>query len=242
MIYIDKIYLFIEKAPDADSELTSYSLYGSINEEIRRYGLGKFRGTFMLPNQSGQWIFENKEKILYSNDMLYYWINLKYKNIKGFASVSTNVMAFPIGSAPIINNVDQPLSTTPATTTTTQWEMLTEMPLRSSPIPSRTTSRPQKRPDIFQTCLPSITTVNGRLSYCKNNLIFEDKFDTFDSKIWQKQVKLNGSDGEFVMYDDRSENLYIENGHLNIVPTLTLQSRYNTLVSNINFGNRLVST
>lgn len=45
-------------------------------------------------------------------------------------------------------------------------------------------------------CLPSITTVNGshapKGSLCKNQLIFNEDFNTFDLKIWHHDKNMIG--------------------------------------------------
>ncbi|KAH8107555.1 hypothetical protein DFH11DRAFT_1170417 [Phellopilus nigrolimitatus] len=52
--------------------------------------------------------------------------------------------------------------------------------------------------------------------------VLDDDFSTFDTNTWHADVELGGfGNGEFQMTTDTSENLYIKNGQLYIMPTLT---------------------
>lgn len=68
----------------------------------------------------------------------------------------------------------------------------------------------------------SRTVYNHNIIPCKGQLIFEDNFDTLDYTKWQNVVELSSDefDADFVSFQNNSENLYIEDGILNIVPTL----------------------
>ncbi|EJD07749.1 uncharacterized protein FOMMEDRAFT_116159 [Fomitiporia mediterranea MF3/22] len=52
--------------------------------------------------------------------------------------------------------------------------------------------------------------------------VLDENFNTFDTNTWTKNVSLGGfGNGEFQMTTDSSDNLYIKNGELYIMPTLT---------------------
>ncbi|KAI0162050.1 concanavalin A-like lectin/glucanase domain-containing protein [Xylariaceae sp. FL1272] len=54
--------------------------------------------------------------------------------------------------------------------------------------------------------------------YC---LVLEDTFSTFNTDIWTKEVQVGGfGNGEFEQTTAGDENVYVENGHLFIKPTL----------------------
>ncbi|KAI0204079.1 concanavalin A-like lectin/glucanase domain-containing protein [Astrocystis sublimbata] len=54
--------------------------------------------------------------------------------------------------------------------------------------------------------------------YC---VVLEDTFSSFDTNVWTKEVQVGGfGNGEFQQTTDTDENVYVENGHLFIKPTL----------------------
>ncbi|KAI8813448.1 concanavalin A-like lectin/glucanase domain-containing protein [Cladochytrium replicatum] len=55
--------------------------------------------------------------------------------------------------------------------------------------------------------------------YC---LVLDEQFDTFDTKTWSHEFSLGGfGNGEFQYTTDDQENVFVRDGKLNIVPTLT---------------------
>ncbi|TFY58030.1 hypothetical protein EVJ58_g6670 [Rhodofomes roseus] len=53
-------------------------------------------------------------------------------------------------------------------------------------------------------------------------LIMQDDFNTFDQNIWTRDVEMGGfGNGEFEMTTDSSNNSFVQDGKLYIVPTLT---------------------
>ncbi|KAI0327877.1 concanavalin A-like lectin/glucanase [Cubamyces sp. BRFM 1775] len=53
-------------------------------------------------------------------------------------------------------------------------------------------------------------------------LVMEDNFDTFDTNVWTHEVSMSGfGNAEFEMTTDSSNNSFVRDGHLYIVPTLT---------------------
>ena len=59
-------------------------------------------------------------------------------------------------------------------------------------------------------------------SVCKGAVIFEDHFDSIDFNKWEPLTQFSSDfeDAEFNTYQNRSENYYVRNGQLVIVPTL----------------------
>lgn len=58
----------------------------------------------------------------------------------------------------------------------------------------------------------------------ENNLcmVLDEEFDSFDTNTWNREVSLGGfGNGEFQMTTAEDENLFIRNGQLYIMPTLT---------------------
>ena len=52
--------------------------------------------------------------------------------------------------------------------------------------------------------------------------MLEDNFDSFDTNTWSREVSLGGfGNGEFQMTTQEDDNLFIRNGQLYIMPTLT---------------------
>lgn len=77
-----------------------------------------------------------------------------------------------------------------------------------------------------QSCIVSQTTVSGTeaptRTICSGDLIFEDTFDELNHKKWQHEVTLaGGGNWEFQWYLNNRSNSFVENGVLNIRPTLT---------------------
>ncbi|XP_053672077.1 uncharacterized protein LOC128722392 [Anopheles nili] len=76
-------------------------------------------------------------------------------------------------------------------------------------------------------CVRSVTTASGALidrgrTFCSGELIFEDNFDFFDFEKWEHENTLaGGGNWEFQWYTNNRSNSFVENGELNIRPTLT---------------------
>ncbi|XP_055855484.1 gram-negative bacteria-binding protein 1-like [Episyrphus balteatus] len=70
-------------------------------------------------------------------------------------------------------------------------------------------------------CEKSVTTV-GRHPVCKGQLVFEDHFDRLNWTMWKREVRIpiDSDDSEFVSFQSRSENSYVSNGELHIIPNL----------------------
>ncbi|XP_075235447.1 uncharacterized protein LOC142332726 isoform X2 [Lycorma delicatula] len=71
-------------------------------------------------------------------------------------------------------------------------------------------------------CIDSVTKYNGMKSVCKNDVIFEDLFDSNISKDrWQHTVKISDlPDEDFVVFTNDVKNSFIKNGKLHIKPSL----------------------
>lgn len=72
------------------------------------------------------------------------------------------------------------------------------------------------------TCARSLTKVNGQYS-CINQLIFSETFDTgaFDASKWNTEIRFSTEpDHEFVIYQNRKEQLYVKDGDAFIRPML----------------------
>jgi hypothetical protein len=69
-------------------------------------------------------------------------------------------------------------------------------------------------------CEQSITTVQGQ-TVCKDTLIFSEEFDD-NLKKWNYETRfpLDTRDGEFVIYEKRSETSFIKNNNLIIKPEI----------------------
>ena len=53
-------------------------------------------------------------------------------------------------------------------------------------------------------------------------MVFEDDFNSFDTSKWNRDVQLSGfGNGEFQMTTALDQNLFVQNGELFIMPTLT---------------------
>lgn len=79
---------------------------------------------------------------------------------------------------------------------------------------------------IVQGCAPSVTTASGwkapKGQICKNQLIFEENFNTLNQRVWKHEQTLSGGGNwEFQWYVNDRKNSFIENGVLNIRPTFT---------------------
>ncbi|KAL5291468.1 GNBPA1 family protein [Megaselia abdita] len=73
----------------------------------------------------------------------------------------------------------------------------------------------------------STTIYNRNIRPCKEELIFEENFDSLDFTKWQGVIELASDeyDAEFVSFQNNSNNVFIYEGILNIVPTLLSDSR-----------------
>ncbi|OZJ06117.1 hypothetical protein BZG36_01050 [Bifiguratus adelaidae] len=70
-------------------------------------------------------------------------------------------------------------------------------------------------------CYLGIATI-PKNTYC---LVLEDNFSTLNTSIWSHEIQLGGfGNGEFEWTTDSSNNSYVSNGILHIVPTLTEDS------------------
>ncbi|XP_070492499.1 beta-1,3-glucan-binding protein-like, partial [Chironomus tepperi] len=77
-------------------------------------------------------------------------------------------------------------------------------------------------------CEKSVTTTSGTKAVnekkvCSGDLIFEESFDgTLDMDIWQHDITFTGdSSHEFQWYTNNRSNSFVDDGNLNIRPTLT---------------------
>ncbi|XP_055903003.1 beta-1,3-glucan-binding protein-like [Eupeodes corollae] len=71
-------------------------------------------------------------------------------------------------------------------------------------------------------CKLSATTVGGK-QVCKDELIFEDNFETLDWTKWSREIRIpqSSDDGQFVMFLDKPKNCHVKNGQLHIIPSLS---------------------
>ncbi|PSN52726.1 hypothetical protein C0J52_06148 [Blattella germanica] len=82
---------------------------------------------------------------------------------------------------------------------------------------------PQPPPTKPTTCEQSKTLMSGKPA-CQGQLIFEEDFNTLDSKKWAHDVKISGSpDFEFVAYTSDPGNSYVHDGILHVKPILTTE-------------------
>uniref|UniRef100_A0A1I8MMH2 Uncharacterized protein n=2 Tax=Musca domestica TaxID=7370 RepID=A0A1I8MMH2_MUSDO len=110
----------------------------------------------------------------------------------------------------------------------------------SKTISSKLCGSEEKPQPPINTCEPSQTVVKDLTNICKNQLIFEENFnDTeLDLSKWSFDVRnlLTGRiNEEFVLFDTRQENVFINDGILNIKPTFT---QANARMAAIDFGTR----
>ncbi|XP_055903002.1 beta-1,3-glucan-binding protein-like [Eupeodes corollae] len=84
-----------------------------------------------------------------------------------------------------------------------------------------TTGSTTKVQQLPNDCEKSVTTV-GRNAVCKGQLIFEDNFESLNWTMWKREVRIpiDTDDSMFVSFQDRSENCYVSDGKLHIVPNL----------------------
>ncbi|CAO1367307.1 unnamed protein product [Diamesa serratosioi] len=76
-----------------------------------------------------------------------------------------------------------------------------------------------------ETCVESETTASGTKAprtFCSGDLIFEENFDELDFETWQHEITLaGGGNWEFQVYTNNRSNSFVEDGNLNIRPSLT---------------------
>ncbi|CAO1306523.1 unnamed protein product [Diamesa hyperborea] len=76
-----------------------------------------------------------------------------------------------------------------------------------------------------ETCEKSHTTASGTKApgtFCSGDLIFEENFDELDFETWQHEITLaGGGNWEFQVYTNNRSNSFVEDGNLNIRPSLT---------------------
>ncbi|KAF8908093.1 glycoside hydrolase family 16 protein [Gymnopilus junonius] len=164
----------------------------------------------------------------------------QYANTGFPASPSASTTALPLGTSPFASVVTKSKPPLPSTRLAA--------PLAKSEKPWLTQREPRSRLAYFITyfciflgaaaaavvCWHGIATVDvlDRNSLC---LVLDEEFSgsDLDSSTWNKDVELGGfGNGEFEMTTDSSDNLYISNGELFIMPTVTTAK-----VSNIFQGN-----
>ncbi|CAH2003596.1 unnamed protein product [Acanthoscelides obtectus] len=81
---------------------------------------------------------------------------------------------------------------------------------------------------LLKNCKKSVTTVNGKQNFCNGQLIFEDNFNSLDTKKWQPENTLSGGGNwEFEWYSPDKRNSYVQNGVLHIKPTLLADEKGN---------------
>lgn len=76
-----------------------------------------------------------------------------------------------------------------------------------------------------ETCVKSETTASGTKAprtFCSGDLIFEENFDELDFETWQHEITMaGGGNWEFQVYTNNRSNSFVEDGNLNIRPSLT---------------------
>lgn len=110
-------------------------------------------------------------------------------------------------------------STTTTTTTTTKKPKVTP----TTATPTTTRKKTSTTPTTTEApCIPSVTIVKNRGPLCKNELIFEDTFSSLNRSKWENEIRISGDmeDAEFVSFQNRNENYFVQDGKLNIIPTL----------------------
>ncbi|XP_018335441.1 beta-1,3-glucan-binding protein [Agrilus planipennis] len=90
-------------------------------------------------------------------------------------------------------------------------------------------------------CIPSATQIGGR-NACKNELIFEETFDTWRPDLWSLEQRFAGApDYEFVVYSNNPTYTKVANGVLSIHP-IPIENQYGngfvTLPNGLDLGDR----
>lgn len=97
---------------------------------------------------------------------------------------------------------------------------------------------------ILPKCELSNTKVNGEITKCRGEVIFEDNFNLLDYTKWESVTRFSSDvqDAEFCSYQNRSENVFVQGGNLFIVPSLqsTIPGFTETLIrtGKIDFGTK----
>lgn len=95
-------------------------------------------------------------------------------------------------------------------------------------------------------CELSETTLARGQTVCKGAVIFEDHFDSVDFAKWEPITRFSSDyeDAEFNSYQNRSDNYYVRNGVLSIVPTLQTTVEgfddHRIRAGSLDFGSRCV--
>lgn len=106
-----------------------------------------------------------------------------------------------------------------------------------------TTTRHSKNCDdsmIVTNCDNAETIVLGMTQLCRDQLLFEDNFDTaqLNTDKWTYDIRhrLIGTQAEeFVVFDNHAENIFLNEGYLQIRPTLTKEKMRQ---AKLDFGTR----
>lgn len=188
--------------PDVEG-IKLFAFHAKLNEELN----GREGGTFsrdIIKSVNGRWTFFEPYVRLKLGDVLYYWTYVDYFNgINKLGYVNDDKM-IKVTEEHIVDKYEE--STTIKITTTT------EKTTTKNTTPDKTTS---------PSCKTSITKVKGR-SKCKNKVIFNDEFNTFDRNKWKTEMRFAGEpDYEFVIYTNNTRVLQTTNGRLTITPTMS---------------------
>ncbi|XP_075164785.1 gram-negative bacteria binding protein 2 isoform X2 [Haematobia irritans] len=89
-------------------------------------------------------------------------------------------------------------------------------------------------------CISTQTQVQGKPSICKDQLIFEENFNSsqINTDIWsydRRNLLIGKQTEEFVIFDDNRENIYLSEGTLHIRPTF---ASANKRTESIDLGSR----
>ncbi|XP_057667244.1 uncharacterized protein LOC130900563 [Diorhabda carinulata] len=200
---------FSVSIPDEEG-IKLFAFHGKINQEMNYREAGTFSRDILKPKY-GFWTFSDSSTKLKIGDRIYFWTYVEYFN-------GQSKLGYP--------KDDQIFTVT---------ELIHKPPGRdripgggsafskSSSTSTTTTSLPDvELTDNNNICEPTVTTINGGLSTCKERLIFDEPFNNqITSKYWNIENRLAGKpDYEFVIYSDRPETIFVANDTLVIKPEL----------------------
>ncbi|XP_056629844.1 uncharacterized protein LOC130440605 [Diorhabda sublineata] len=200
---------FSVSIPDEEG-IKLFAFHGKINQEMNYREAGTFSRDILKPKY-GFWTFSDSSTKLKIGDRIYFWTYVEYFN-------GQSKLGYP--------KDDQIFTVT---------ELIHKPPGRdripgggsafskSSSTSTTTTSLPDvELTDNNDICEPTVTTINGGLSTCKERLIFDEPFNNqITSKYWNIENRLAGKpDYEFVIYSDRPETIFVANHTLVIKPEL----------------------
>ncbi|XP_068142004.1 gram-negative bacteria-binding protein 1 isoform X2 [Drosophila tropicalis] len=171
------------------------------NRNFTSFTLGQFSHQLREP-QEGLWYYDFITDNLKAYDILHIWTSVQHENAL-FRDFENPLEVCRLGGKFVPKDCSNTSDETTGSIEDTD----------SQALP------PQRSPEKCEPTITEISSPRSATPLCKDQLIFEENFDTLNESRWSHEVRfpLDTNDAEFVLYDGKAR---IEEGHLVIEPIL----------------------